>query len=174
MAYQPRYPDLYEQWITHDLAKFRYPFYANLREADQLRVWEYIESNYLSKYQRLIRIEFEWSAEGMWGIPFPGSVDMGKYLYPADFGLPQAVHAELRAWHREHDLGAKPWEPVDTFDYEASAAKGLAVAKKIKAFLGESYYIEFNPFKELRCAGHDVVEAEVPAFILSMAGTVKT
>lgn len=167
--YQPRYPKLYDLWVNHDLAKYRPPFYEGLAQSKQLLVWEFIEVHYLLKYKQLISIAFEWSAEGMWGIPFPGSVSMGDYLSPEEFSLPPSLHSELRSWHEERDWGSKPWEAQDSFDYAASDRKGLKVAKKIKSFLGSDYYIEFHPFKELQAENGEVIELHVPEFITKLA-----
>lgn len=65
------YPNRYQLWLEHDLANHRPEFYKNLRVEDQLSVWRFIEQQYLKKYEQLFRVEFEWSADGIWGIPFP-------------------------------------------------------------------------------------------------------
>jgi hypothetical protein len=60
---------------------YRPEFYKGLRRRDEFRVWRFIGDNYLSRYKRsLIRVGFDWMADSLWDIPFPGSVMMGAAL----------------------------------------------------------------------------------------------
>lgn len=165
MAYEPKFPDRFEQWVSHDLTKYRPSYYEGLKEHNFLKVWEFIELNYLNKFNQLILIDFEWGTHGLWKIKFPGSVDMGSCMIPEDIELPLQLIAELELWHSEREEESKPWEDNDLFDYEASNAKRLTIAKKIKAFLGRNYYIECRSFRELKIQNNEVIEADVPEFI---------
>ena len=55
--YEPRFPELLDLWRSHDLAfhedlgSIRPWFYEGLRPEGELRVWEFIEENYLLKYR---------------------------------------------------------------------------------------------------------------------------
>lgn len=76
-----KFPGLFRSWTSHDLAdhgpglgSFRPGFYEGLEPGDEPIVWRFIEENYLLKYEDFLRVEFEWTAEGLWRIPFPGSV----------------------------------------------------------------------------------------------------
>jgi len=165
------YPALFEQWKRHDLAQYRLPFYKGLLPEYEILVWQYIEQHYLNgRYRTLIRVEFEWSAEGLWQIPFPGSVDMGEMLGPDDIGMPDSLVALIMDWHDEIDNNARPWDADDRFDYDASHEKGLRVAREVKRFLGEDYYVEYNYFKELVIADGDVTEMDVPEYIRQLCG----
>lgn len=169
-----KFPKLYRQWVGHDLAdygpdlgSFRPEFYEGLRREDEPAVWRFIEENYLSKYEDFVRVEFEWSAEGLWGIPFPGSVGIGEYLSPGDFGMPEALTARIHAWQANLDIRDPFADPEDDegFDYEASDAEGLEAAKQVKLFLGDDHYVEFRRFREIFVRDGEPVELEVPRFI---------
>src|ERR687892_3100 len=94
-SYKVRFPGLYGQWIGHDLAdhgpefgSYRPAFYEGLKREHEPVVWRFIEENYLRKYGGFVRIDFDWMADGLWEIPFPGSVTMGLSTYPENFGMP--------------------------------------------------------------------------------------
>lgn len=163
--YNPRFPKLFKQWRKHDLAIYRPVFYEHLHPSDELAVWEFIETEYICKYTDLVLVAFEWSAYGLWGIPFPGSVQMGECLAPDDFDMPPGLERKIKHWHDYHDANAQPWEDNDTFDYKASHDRGFAVAKAVKMFLGDEYYVEFHPFQEIRIIRGKAVESPIPEFI---------
>lgn len=167
-TYTPRFPELLRQWQTHDLAKYRPAFYEGLCPQDELIVWQFIEEQYLLKYSDLVLVAFEWSAEGLWGIPFPGSVQMGRCMSPEDFNMPPNLVQKIKEWHDYRDANARPGEPNDTFDYKESHAKGFEVAMAVKLFLGNSYYVEYHPFREIKIVGGVAVETEIPDFIRSI------
>ena len=168
-SYEKRFPDLFELWTGHDLGVprpgfgVRRPgFYGGLRQEDEPAVWRFIEENYLSRYEDLVRVAHEWLAEGLWGIPFPGSVSLGEYLSPGDFGMPDELTETIRKWQATMDR----MEPAEeTPDYKTLNAKGLEVAKQVKLFLGDDYYVEFRLFRGISVRGGEAVELEVPAFI---------
>ena len=62
----------------------------------------------------------------------------------------------------------EPGEESPNFDQQASREKGLAAAKGVKAFLGEDYYVEFEPFREVATLNGALVELEVPKFIAGL------
>ena len=159
-----KFPDEYSQWMAQDIAQFRRDYYANVPDADFPEIWRFIEDRYLTNYLEFLLIAFEWSATGLWRIPFPGSVGMGECWGPDHIGLPKCIAEELQAWHDEIDRNCDPSAP-DEFDWVASDTEGLALAKKIKAFVGVDHYVEFHPFRELIIVDGEVIEAEVPEFI---------
>ncbi len=168
-------PELFRLWTEHDLAdhgprfgSYRPEFYRGLRRKDETVVWKFIEENYLLKYRDLVRIEHEWFAEGLWGIPFPGSVSLGEYLSPGQFEMPQELTQRIREWQGALD-GLEPGDEDPSFDYEASDAEGLGIAKEVKLFLGDYYYVEFRPFREIIVRDGATVELEVPRFITDLA-----
>ena len=172
-AYEPKFPELLRRWRGHDLAlqgpRFgacRPWFYEGLGPEDELVVWRFIEERYLLQYEGLIAVRFEWGAEGLWGIPFPGSVAYGVYLSPDRLGMPQGVIARLRGWHERLDR-QDPGEDPES-DPEESREEGLTAAKAVKAFLGADYYVEFEPFREIVIANGAAVELEVPKFITGL------
>lgn len=61
---------------------------------------------------------------------------MGESLSPEHFSMPDALVQKISEWHDYHNTHATPWDRDDSFDYEASDAKGLAVAKDVKLFVG--------------------------------------
>ena len=158
------YPDRYQLWLEHDLANHRPAFYKDLRVDDQLPLWRFIEQHYLTRYEQLFRIEFEWSADGIWGIPFPGSVSVRGCYGPEDLNLPDSLTASLRHWHDNIDENVEPWSSSKPFDWDASDRAGLAIAKRIKAHVGPNIYLEFNSFRELAKAGDEIIELPVPDF----------
>ena len=171
------FPGLYGRWTGHDLADrgldlgiIRPGFYEGLRREDEPLVWRFIENNYLLRYRDFLRVEHEWTAEGLWRIPFPGSVRMGEFRSPVDYGMPAPLAARLRAWQDNLDTRDPFAEPDDEdFDYEASDAEGLEISKEVKLFLGHGYYVEYWPFREISIKGGEAVELEVPAFITGLA-----
>ena len=157
--------DRYQLWVEHDLANYRPPFYKNLRVEEQITVWRFIEQHYLSKYERLFRVEFDWSAGGLWGIPFPGSVSLSGCYGPEDLNLPDSLAVQLTRWHKSIDNNFDPWSnSAGAFDWEASDKEGLAIAKRIKAHIGPDIYLEFNPYRELVKLGNEIIEMPVPDF----------
>ncbi|HJQ28704.1 MAG TPA: hypothetical protein VJ827_05155 [Rubrobacter sp.] len=174
--YRIEFPDLFRLWKEHDLAEqgpafgtYRPEFYVGLRREDEPVVWRFIEENYLLKYRSLVRVDFDWMAESLWGIPFPGSATMGLALSPEYFGMPDPLSRRIRAWQANldsRDIGA---DLEEDFDYEASDAEGLEIAKEVKLFLGGDHYVEFRPFREIVVRDGAAVELEVPRFITDIA-----
>ncbi len=173
-----RFPRLYGQWTGHDLVdhgpglgSIRPEFYEGLLREDEPLVWRYIEENYLLRYRDFLRVEHEWTAEGLWWIPFPGSVGMGGFRSPADYGMPAPLTARVRAWQANLDTRDPFADPDDDegFDYEASDSEGLETAREVKLFLGEDYYVEYWPFREISIKDGSAVELGVPAFIADLA-----
>ena len=52
---------------------------------------------------------------------------------------------------------------MEEFDYEVSDAEGLEIAKEVKLFLGDNYYVEFRPFREIAIRGGEPVELACPS-----------
>lgn len=172
-SFEPKFRTAYRNWKTHDLTfregRIRPWFYKGLREQDELLVWQFIEENYLSCYKDFVGVRFEYASDGLWRIPFPGSVAYGNYIDARDLNLPTGVVEKLRAWHDELDIYEPRIEGVeDGFDYEASDEKGLLAAKEVKLFLGEECYVEFRPFHEIALVDGVPLEIGVPEFILSL------
>lgn len=175
-AYRVRFPDLFELWTSHDLGVPRFgfgdrrpEFYRGLRREDEPAVWRFIEENYLSRYKSFVRIDFDWMADGLWEIPFPGSVGLDLSLSPENFGMPEPLATRIHAWQANLDTRDPGAEPEDEdFDYEASEAEGLEIAREVKLFLGDDYYVEFRPFREISVRDGGAVELEVPAFIVDL------
>ena len=174
-TYEPRFPGLLQLWRDHDLAfhgpefgDYRPPFYEGLKQEDEFLVWRFIEEKYLLHYKELISVRFEWGAEGLWSIPFPGSVAYGEYRSPGHFDMPESLAARIQRWHAELDRLEPGEEESANFDHRASREKGLAAAKGVKAFLGEDYYVEFEPFREVDILDGAIVELEVPEFITGL------
>jgi hypothetical protein len=172
-SYRMESPDLFRLWTEHDLADhgpefgtYRPEFYVGLRREDEPVVWRFIEENYLLKYRYLVRVDFDWMADGLWGIPFPGSVRMGPALSPKYFGMPDRLAGRIQAWQANLDSREPGADPVEEdFDYEASDAEGLEIAREVKMFLGEDHYVEFRPFREIVVRDGAAVDLEVPRFI---------
>lgn len=160
-----KYPDEYRLWVRHVLAEHRPDFYARLSEAEQVEVWSFIEQNYLLKYKRLLRVEFEFGSSGLWVIPFPGSVSMGGMVLPEDYGVSPKVAGELEAWVRYIDDNFEPWPSGKKPDWEKVGTRGLEVAKKVKAEIGSEYYLERRLFRELAIHDGEVIELPIPSAI---------
>jgi hypothetical protein len=174
--YEPRFPELLDLWRSHDLAfhedlgSIRPWFYEGLRPEDELLVWKFIEDNYLLKFKDLIGVRFEWSAEGLWRIRFPGSVSYGEYLSPHRFAMPEDLVVKTKEWHEELDRRDPTIDPEEdpNFDHEESHAKSLTAAKGVKTFLGDDYYVEYRPLREVVIVDGTPVELEVPEFITDL------
>jgi hypothetical protein len=163
---------LFQLWTRHDLAdhrpefgSYRRAFYEGLRPEDEPAVWGFIEENYLRKYGGFIKVEHEWFAEALWGIPFPGSVSLGEYLSPRGFGMPEELTERIQTWQAAMDR-LEPGE--EDPDHETSSAERLKIAREVKPFLGDGYYVEFRPFREIVVRDGEAVELEVPAFITNL------
>jgi hypothetical protein len=129
-------------------------------------VWRLIEKGYLRKYEGFLRVDFDWMADGLWEIPFPGSVYMGMSVEPGDFGISAPLAARIEAWQASQDrrdVSEKEPDPGRT------VAEGLEIAKEVKLFLGDDYYVQYWPFREISIKGGQAVELEVPAFIMGLA-----
>ncbi len=158
-----RYPDKYKLWVGHDLAEHRPEFYARLSEAEQEAVWSFIEQNYLLKYKKLLKVEFEYGSSGLWEIPFPGSVSLSCMLRPEDYGVSSKLAGELEDWVKYIDDNYEQWPGGKKPDWKKADAWGLEVAKKIRRELGNEYYLERRPFKELVIRDGEVVELPIPS-----------
>ena len=174
--YQIKFPDLLRLWTEHDLAdhgpefgSYRPEFYGGLRREDEPVVWRFIEENYLLKYGSMVRVDFDWMAYGLWCIPFPGSVTTDPALSPEYFGMPDRLARRIQTWQANLDSrepGADPEK--EDFDYEASDAEAFEIAKEVKLFLGDDFYIEYRLFREIAVRDGAVVELEVPRFITDL------
>jgi hypothetical protein len=176
-SYRIEFPGLFRLWKEHDLADhgpaigtYRPEFYVGLRREDEPVVWRFIEENYLLKYRGLVRIGFDWMADGLWEIPFPGSVTMGPGLSLEYFGMSGRLAVRIRAWQANLDSREPVGDLVEEeFDYDASDAEALDIANEVKLFLGEDHYVEFHPFREIVVRDGAAVELEVPRFITDIA-----
>lgn len=169
-SYKMGFLDLFRLWTSHDLgvpgfgfSDRRPEFYKELRREDERLVWRFIEEGYLSKYKDLVRIEHEWFAEGLWGIPFPGSISLGEYLSPQDFVMPEVLTERIRRWQAAQDR----LEPGE--ENRELSAERPEIAKKVKLFLGDDYYVEYRTFREISIRDGEAVELDVPSFITDLA-----
>lgn len=166
--YYPRYPDLYRTWRTSALAKPRPFYYKNLSKSDEPVVWNFIEESYLDCYKGFIRLSFEWCySGGLWNIYFPGFVGYGSTTDPNNMGISQDTQNMIREWHYPLDMRT-PWDDNyddSTFDYVTSDQLGLRAAKQVKIELGNDYYVEYNPFKEIVIRDGFAVELPIPEII---------
>lgn len=175
--YRAKSRNLFRLWTGHDLAdhgpefgSYRPAFYEGLGREHEPAVWKFIEENYLRMYRGFVRVDFDWMADGLWEIPYPGSVTMGLSSSPENFGMPEPLAARIHAWQANLDtrdpIGERKHED---FDYEASDAEGLEIGKEVKLFLGDDYYVEFRPFREISVQDGEAVELEVPRFIIDLS-----
>jgi hypothetical protein len=129
-------------------------------------VWGFMEENYLRRYRGCLRVDFDWMADRLWEIPFPGSVYMGISVELEGFGISGSLAARGRAWQASQDrLDVAEKDP----DPGAIDAEGLDISKEVKLFLGNDYYVEYRPFREISIKGGEAVELEAPAFITDLA-----
>src|SRR4028118_1066050 len=91
--YRTRFPGLNGRWTGHDLAvhgpglgSIRPGFYEGLWREDEPLVWRFIEDNYLLRYRDFLRVEHEWTAEGLWRGPVPGSGGVGGVAAAGGYG----------------------------------------------------------------------------------------
>ena len=171
--YRTKSRNLYRLWTGHDLAdhgpelgSYRPEFYEGLRQEDEAVVWRFIEESYLRTYRSFVRVDIDWMADGLWEIPFPGSVGMGVSVSPENYGMPGPLAARVHAWQAAQDrLDVADVNP----DPDATRAEGLEISKEVKLFLGDDYYVENWPFREISIRHGEAVELEVPAFITDLA-----
>ncbi len=163
----------FRRWTRHimtmrssDFEESAHEFHGGFTWEHEPLVWRFIEENYLRKCRDFLRVDFDWMADGLWEIPFPGSVYMGISVEPKDFGISGPLAARIRAWQAGRDrLDVSKKDP----DPGATNAEGLEIAKELKLFLGDDYYVEYWPFRKISIEGGEAVEFEVPAFIMGLA-----
>ncbi len=149
-----------------DYGESSHEFYGGFTWKDEPLVWGLIEKDYLRKYGGFLRVDFDWMADGLWERPFPGSVYMGISVCPEYYGMPGSLVARVQAWQTALDrLDVSEKIP----DLEASNAEGLEIARGVKLFLGDDYYVEYWPFREISIRDGEADELEVPAFIAGLA-----
>jgi hypothetical protein len=141
-------------------------FYGGFTWEHEPAVWGFIEEHYLRRYRSFLRVDFDWMADGLWEISFSGSVYMGISVEPRDFGISGPLAARIQAWQASQDrLDVSERNP----DPEATNAECLEISKEVKLFLGDDYYVEYWPFREISIEGGEAVELGVPAFIGDLA-----
>lgn len=180
------FPNLYQTWRDFDLGYYsglgprRSWFYTNLRPDDELRLWRFIEQNYLLRYEEFMAVRSDWYSSGLWSLPFPGSnadrwnfsnLDNVEILdrderFLENREIPERAQRLLREWH--DPLDARPLEGGDHFDHEASEARGLAAAGEVKLSLGEDIYVEYRKFREIVIVEGEPKELEVPEYVLEL------
>ena len=152
--------------LSSDFEESAHEFYGGFTWEHEPLVWRFIEENCLRKCRDFLRVDFDWMADGLWEIPFPGSVYMGISVEPKDFGISGPLAARIRAWQAGRDrLDVSKKDP----DPGATNAEGLEIAKELKLFLGDDYYVEYWPFRKISIEGGEAVEFEVPALITGLA-----
>ncbi len=168
-----QFRDQFRRWTRHvmtmrssDYGESSHEFYGGFTWKDEPLVWRLIGKDYLRKYGGFLRVDFDWMADGLWEIPFPGSVYMGISVCPEYYGMPGSLVARVQAWQTALDrLDVSEKIP----DPEASNAEGLEIVKEVKLFLGDDYYVEYWPFREISIRDGEAVELEVSAFIVGLA-----
>ena len=82
-----------------------------------------------------------------------------------DLAFHEDLVVKIKEWHDELDRRDPTIDPEEdpNFDHEASRAKGLTAAKGVKAFLGNDYYVEYRPFREIIIIDGTPVELQVPS-----------
>jgi hypothetical protein len=151
---------------SSDYGESSHEFHEGFTWKDEPLVWRLIGKDYLRKYGGFLRVDFDWMADGLWERPFPGSVYMGISVCPEYYGMPGSLVARVQAWQTALDrLDVSEKIP----DLEASNAEGLEIARGVKLFLGDDYYVEYWPFREISIRDGEAVELEVPSFIAGLA-----
>ncbi len=178
------FPSLYQTWRDFDLGYYsgigtrRSWFYANVRPDDELRIWRFVEENYLLRYEEFMGVRFDWCSSGLWSLPYPGAngdrwnfSDLNdieildrKERFLKNAKLSDRAQQLLEEWH--DPLDALPLEGGDHFDHEASEARGLAAAVEVKRSLGEDIYVEYRKFQEIIIVDGETKELGVPEYIL--------
>ena len=152
-----KYLNEYNLWISHDL-KYNMSIYKNLQERERSDYWEIIEEEYLSKYIKCIRIEFEWASTCLWQTRFPGSLTYGRELGYEFIGIPNSTIKKLEKWIGFHnDIGPERAEYTDFTEIDLF---GKEVYIEIGRYLPNNYYFEFNYLKQIKKVGNEVIELE--------------
>ena len=179
------FPSLYQTWRDFDLGYYRGSgpkrlwFYANVRPDDELRLWRFIEENYLLRYEEFVGVRFDWCSSGLWSLPFPGAnaarwnfdlndieiLDRNE-RFLKNVKLSERARRLLKEWH--DPLDARPLEGGDHFDDEASEARGLAAAVEVKRSLGEDIYVEYRKFREIVIVEGEPKELGAPEYVLEL------
>jgi hypothetical protein len=81
------------------------------------------------------------------------------------FSMPEELTERIRTWQAAMDR-LEPGE--ENPNHETSSAERLEIAREVKLFLGDDYYVEFRPFRKIAVRDGEAVELEVPAFITDL------
>ena len=81
------------------------------------------------------------------------------------FSMPEELTERIRTWQAAMD---RPEPGEENPDHETSSAERLEIAREVKLFLGDDYYVEFRPFRKIAVRDGEAVELEVPAFITDL------
>ena len=157
-----QFPECYARWLSHDLANYRPPLYAQLAEEDEPVYWRWLEARYLNRYREFIQLQGVIDGCGVWGLWFPGSVSR-RYFIPAELlNLSAPLCRDLQAWRDELERGYVPWNSVTDFDFETFDKSGLALAKRLKLEVGAEVYVEYSCFQEIVIVDGRAVEMPAP------------
>lgn len=142
--------NLYNHWIKHDLT-CDLPLFQNLPEHSRTEYWEKIEDLYFHKYDKFLRIEFEWGLSGVWAIPFPGSLNTGPNTYVEYYGIPSFIGDAIQKWVDHLDLNFEPWNGDELTDQEWKDYHkwGLSVTLELGKYIPPNCYLEFSKLKQI-------------------------
>jgi hypothetical protein len=91
-------------------------------------------------YEGWVRVASEFGSYGLWELEVPCQKTYGKAIGYDHLKLPPELAARFQAWCDKFER-SNPWKK-DDFDYAGHGQEGLQLAKKLKAFLGPTWYVE--------------------------------
>jgi hypothetical protein len=157
-----QFPERYARWLSHDLARYRPPLYAQLASEDEPVFWRWLEVRYLSRYREFIQLQGCIDGAGAWALWFPGSVSRRYFISAEQLNLSAPLREQLQVWRDDLERGYIPWSGVTDSDSERFDERGLALAKRIKLEVGAAVYVEYFPFQEIEVIDGQAVEMPAP------------
>ena len=157
-----QFPERYARWLSHDLANYRPPLYAQLAEEEAPVFWRWLERQYLNQYREFIQLRGDIDSCGAWGIWFPGSVSRRYFISAKLLNLSAQLGRDIEAWRDDLERGYAPWNGVTAFDFETFDESGLELAKRLKLEVGADVYVEYYCFQEIVIVDGRAVEMPAP------------
>lgn len=154
-----KYPKQRAQWFNHDVMHCDMWQYRDLRDEDLYFYWETIERKYLDRYQRFLRMEFEFYTCGIKGIDYPGAMHIDCYMVCDEvLPLPAELESELREWCdfmddfilKFHCRG--DWDQLETWE--------SSLARRIARFVPDDVYFERRMLRQVVWSGRGGIELD--------------
>ena len=143
-----KFPELFKHWLDCDVNYFDDRLFRGLTPADLYLYWAALERNYLERYKRFLRLEYEFGASGFVGIKYPGALGISPCMsHTEEFYLPPSLDREIWEWCELVDYQVLHTCTED--ENHREYAWGLSIARKIARYVPEDVYFEYLPLQQI-------------------------